>query len=66
AEYSEKIGEVFQSTEGVRATYRFGPDDLYVRAVVTSSKPHPDPSARGEFERAWCQPAMGPAALKPE
>ncbi|MFN5299313.1 MAG: PHP domain-containing protein [Planctomycetaceae bacterium] len=66
AEYSEKIGEVFQVVEGVRANYKFGPDDLYVRAVVTSSKLHPDPSARGEFERAWCQPVRGPAAVTPE
>jgi len=66
ARYSDKIGEVWQTVEGVKASYRFGPDDIYVRAVVTSSRLHPDPSARGEYERAWCQPVTGPAATKPD
>ena len=39
-------------------------DDLYVRARVTSTKKHPNPSELGEFERAWVQPVLGPAAPK--
>jgi hypothetical protein len=64
--YSPEIGQVFHRVEGTRGEYRFQPDDLYVRAVITSDRPHPNPSKPGEFERAWAQPAAGPAALAPE
>lgn len=64
--YSEEIGQIFHRVEGVRGEYRFQPDDLYVRAVITSDRPHPNPSQPGEFERAWAQPVAGPAALPPE
>jgi hypothetical protein len=42
--------------------YKFDDADLYVRARVTSTKKHPNPSVPGEYERAWCQPVLGPAA----
>lgn len=38
------------------AEYRLRGDELYVRAVVTSSKPHPNPYLAGDFEQAWLQP----------
>jgi hypothetical protein len=60
--YSNDIGRVLSSVKGTRATYDFTPEDLYVRARVTSSRKHPNPSEPGEFERAWGQPARGPAA----
>jgi len=60
--YSNDIGRVLKTQTGARATYRFDDDDLYVRARVTSTRRHPNPSAPGEYERAWCQPALGPAA----
>jgi hypothetical protein len=50
--------------EGEQASYRFGSKDLYVRARVTSTKKHPNPSEIGDFERAWVQPVLGPAAPK--
>jgi len=53
------------TVHGERASYRFGRDELYVRARVTSTKHHPNPSELGDFERAWVQPARGPAAPKP-
>jgi hypothetical protein len=59
--YSNDIGRVLKTQTGARATYRFDDDDLYVRARVTSTRRHPNPSAPGEYERAWCQPALGPA-----
>jgi hypothetical protein len=62
--YSSQIGQVFQAVEGETAKYQFGPADLYVRARVTSTKKHPNPSEIGEFERAWVQPVLGPAAPK--
>jgi hypothetical protein len=60
--YSPEIGRVFKSVEGTSAEYRFAGDELYVRARVTSSKLHPNPSVLGDKEQAWVQPVLGPAA----
>jgi hypothetical protein len=60
--YSNDIGRVLQTVTGAQARYEFDDDDLYVRARVTSTKKHPNPSVPGEYERAWCQPVLGPAA----
>jgi hypothetical protein len=64
--YSDDIGVTFKTVQGTRASYRFGRDELYVRARVTSTKRHPNPSELGDFERAWVQPTRGPAARKGE
>jgi hypothetical protein len=60
--YSDDVGQVLESESGTQASYRFSGDELYVRAVVTSSKRHPNPSELGDFEQAWVQPVRGPAA----
>lgn len=60
--YSDDIGAVFKTVTGAEAGYEFQGDELYVRARITSSKAHPNPSETGERERAWTQPALGPAA----
>jgi hypothetical protein len=62
--YSNEVGAVLQSSRGSTATYRFAGDELYVRARVTSSKLHPDPSAPGEYERAWCRPVCGAGGMQ--
>jgi len=49
---------ILQSVEGSEASYAFDGTELYVRAVVTSSRLHPNPSQPGEFERAWVQPVV--------
>lgn len=54
--YSSEIGTVFKSVDGTTGSYDFTGDELYVRARVTSSRKHPNPSEPGEFERAWTQP----------
>jgi len=36
--YSNDIGTTFQTVSGTSASYRMAPDDLYVRAVITSNK----------------------------
>ncbi|MEZ6060053.1 MAG: hypothetical protein R3C19_06810 [Planctomycetaceae bacterium] len=54
--YSDDVGAVLKSVDGSSATYEFTGDELYVRAVVTSSRKHPNPSEPGEFEKAWVQP----------
>ncbi len=60
--YSDDIGKVLARVEGPTASYRFTGHELYVRARITSSRPHPNPSEVGEFERAWTQPAIGPTS----
>lgn len=54
--YSSDVGAVLQSTAGTSATYKFAGDEIFVRALVTSSRKHPNPAEGGEFERAWVQP----------
>lgn len=62
--YSKKIGATLKTVNGPSASYDFDGDEIYVRAVVHSSKLHPNPSQLGEVERAWVQPVVGPAAPK--
>ncbi len=58
--YSKEIGETLESVEGPQATYTFTGDEVYVRARITSSADHPNPSEVGEKQRAWAQPVLGP------
>lgn len=60
--YSDDIGKVFATISGTKGEYRFAGDELYVRARITSTKQHPNPSEIGDFECAWVQPLRGPAA----
>ncbi len=62
--YSKDVGRVLQTVKGTKASYRFKGEELYVRAKITSSRNHPNPSEVGEFVRAWTQPVKGPAAAK--
>ena len=52
----DAIGVVLLQVEGNNPTYRFSGKELYVRAVVTSSRSHSNPSFNGQFEQAWTQP----------
>jgi hypothetical protein len=52
------IGEVLSEARGPVAAYRFVGDELYVRAVVLSSRLHPNPYAEGDRECAWVQPVV--------
>ena len=44
------------SSKELRSVYRLRGDELYVRAVVTSSKDPPNPSFADQKEQAWTQP----------
>lgn len=61
--YSKDIGAVLATQTGASASYTLKGDEIYVRARVTSSKVKANPSAAGEFERAWTQP-IWPATAK--
>jgi hypothetical protein len=54
--YSDDIGTVVGRATALRPAYRFAGDELYVRAKVTSSRPHPNPYRAGDTECAWVQP----------
>jgi hypothetical protein len=54
--YSADVGKVLRSIEGMRATYSLSGEELYVRAVVRSDQPHPNPSFEGQVTEAWTQP----------
>ena len=64
--YSDDIGVTLRHVKGTRGSYQFQGNELYVRARITSSRRHPDPAEEGEFERAWVQPVVGPAAKHTE
>ena len=54
------IGEVLHETTDNPAVYPLRGDELFVRAVVVSSRPHPNPYAEGDRETAWVQPVRPP------
>lgn len=58
ATYSPEIGKVVHEVTGTEPSYRMTGKELYVRARVTSSTPHPNPFQAGDFEMAWTQPVV--------
>jgi hypothetical protein len=56
--YSPSIGAVLATVKGASASYPLKGDEIYVRARITSTKPKPNGSRPGEFERAWTQPLV--------
>jgi hypothetical protein len=53
---SEQVGVTFATVQGTRASYKLTGRELYVRALVTSDAPHPNPSLKGQTKQAWTQP----------
>jgi hypothetical protein len=56
--YSPDVGKVVAEVEGLSPTYTLTGRELYVRAKVISSKPHPNPYQKGDVESAWTQPIV--------
>ncbi len=56
--YSDDIGTVLKTVEGVKASYAVQGNEIYVRARITSSRSHPNPYAEGDTEMAWTQPLV--------
>ncbi len=54
--YSADVGKTFATAKGLRPSYTLTGKELYIRAVVTSSRAHPDPTYKGQKEQAWTQP----------
>jgi hypothetical protein len=56
--YSDDIGKVLKTVDGISARYEVQGNEIYVRARITSSRPHPNPYAEGDTEMAWTQPLV--------
>jgi hypothetical protein len=54
--YADDVGKTFSAVTGTRATYQLTGQELYVRAIITSTRPHRDPSQKAQVEQAWTQP----------
>jgi hypothetical protein len=54
--YSGEVGQLLATVEGLSAKYTLTGKELYVRAIVTSSKAPVDPSFAGQKQQAWTQP----------
>ena len=51
-----EIGEVFAKIEGDKVSYTVPKGVLYMRATITSSARHRNPSFQGQRKQAWIQP----------
>ncbi len=54
--YSDDVGRVLATVEGTTARYALTGEELYVRAVVTSTLPPDNPSFPDQKAQAWTQP----------
>jgi hypothetical protein len=54
--YSAEIGETLATADGLHPEYQLHGDELFVRAVVTSSLPAERSAIPGEQQQAWTQP----------
>ncbi|MEX2213796.1 MAG: hypothetical protein WD768_06700 [Phycisphaeraceae bacterium] len=63
---STDIGEVLAKVDGVKPSYKLKGDELYVRALVISSKSPPNPTIKDQKEQAWTQPVGWQKHLKKE
>lgn len=55
-DYSEDIGKVFSTVEGLKASYRLTGKELYVRAMIQSNQKPENPTSESVFRQAWTQP----------
>lgn len=58
SDYSADVGKVVATSTDAKPSYTITGKEMYVRAKVTSSKPHPNPYAEGDVEVAWTQPIV--------
>jgi hypothetical protein len=54
--YSSEVGRVLSTVEGTTAIYNLTGEELYVRAVVSSSLPPENPLFPDQRQKAWTQP----------
>ncbi len=54
--YSDDVGRILGTLEGTEVAWKPTGKELYFRATIVSSKPHPNPSFKDQAEMAWTQP----------
>ena len=54
--YSKDVGAVLATSDSLNPSYTLTGDELYVRAVITSSKTPKNPIEPGQKSKAWTQP----------
>lgn len=62
--YSDQVGQTLAEVEGLHPSYQLTGKELYVRAVVTSSEHHDNPSFEHQHKQAWTQPVGWEEGLK--
>lgn len=62
--YSDDVGATLAEFDGPHAQYRLKGDELYVRAIITSSKPPASPAWKGQKSQAWTQPVGWQSRVK--
>ena len=53
-----KVGKELASYSGRTVRHQLGGNEWFVRATITSGKPHPRPSYKGQRLQAWTQPVV--------
>jgi hypothetical protein len=56
--YSPEVGKVVAQSDSLEPSYRLTGKEIYVRAKVISTRLHPNPYQKGDFEVAWTQPIV--------
>jgi hypothetical protein len=56
--YSPEVGKVVADSDSLEPSYRLTGKEIYVRAKVISTRLHPNPYQKGDFEIAWTQPIV--------
>jgi len=55
---SDQVGMTFATVSGRNPTYTLTGNELYVRALIISSKPPVNPSLKDQKKQAWTQPVV--------
>jgi hypothetical protein len=63
--YSDQVGQILATVTGLSSKYQLKGNELYVRAVITSSLDPVDPSFKGQKQQAWTQPVGWESVIEP-
>jgi hypothetical protein len=64
--YSDDVGQILATVHGASPSFQLTGKELYVRAVITSTRPHHDPSFKDQRQQAWTQPVGWQERLGPD
>lgn len=55
-DYSQDVGKVFATADGLSVSYQLTGSELFVRATVTSDQAPVNPTLESPWQKAWTQP----------